>query len=67
MRGGGGYNQGSFVHLPKACGGWVFACINGVGSKNNVLEGVGVGGLSTGGGGSEEWLQARVLCGCEAG
>ena len=25
-----------------------------------------VGG-STEGGGSEEWLQARVLCGCEAG
>ena len=25
VRGGGGYNQGSFVYFAKACGGWVFA------------------------------------------
>ena len=25
VRGGGEYNQGSFVYLAKACGGWVFA------------------------------------------
>jgi len=25
VRGGGDYNQGSFVYLAKACGGWVFA------------------------------------------
>jgi len=30
VRGGGGYNQGSFVYLTKACGGWVFAGVNGV-------------------------------------
>jgi len=29
--GGEGYNQGSFVYLAKACGGWVFAGVNGVG------------------------------------
>jgi len=27
----GGYNQGSFVYLAKACGGWVCAGVNGVG------------------------------------
>ena len=31
VRGGGGYNQGSFVYLVKACGGWVFASVNRVG------------------------------------
>jgi len=31
MRGGGGYNQGSFVYFAKACGGWVCAGVNGVG------------------------------------
>ena len=31
VRGGGGYNQGSFVNLAKACGGWVFAGVNAVG------------------------------------
>jgi len=30
VRGGGGYNQGSFVYFAKACGGWVFAGVNGV-------------------------------------
>jgi len=30
VRGGGGYNQGSFVYLAKACGGWMFADVNGV-------------------------------------
>jgi len=39
VRGGGGHNQGSFVYLVKACGGWVFAGVNGVGS-------VDVGGCS---------------------
>ena len=32
VRGGGGYNQGSFVYLVKACGGWVCASVNRVGS-----------------------------------
>jgi len=31
VREGGGYNQGSFVNLAKACGGWVFAGVNAVG------------------------------------
>ena len=31
VRGGGRYNQGSFVYFAKACGGWVFAGVNGVG------------------------------------
>jgi len=31
VRGRGGYNQGSFVYFAKACGGWVFAGVNGVG------------------------------------
>jgi len=31
VRGGGGYNQGSFVYFAKTCGGWVFAGVNGVG------------------------------------
>ena len=31
VRGGRGYNQGSFVYLAKACGGWVFAGVNEVG------------------------------------
>jgi len=31
VRGGGGYNQGSFVYLAKACDGWMFADVNGVG------------------------------------
>jgi len=31
VRGGEGYNQVSFVNLAKACGGWVFADVNGVG------------------------------------
>ena len=31
VRGGGGYNQGFFVYLAKACGGWVFAGVNEVG------------------------------------
>jgi len=30
VRGKGGYNQGSFVYLTKACGVWVFAYVNGV-------------------------------------
>jgi len=30
VRGGEGYNQGSFVYFAKACGGWVFAGVNGV-------------------------------------
>mmetsp|Transcript_100194 Transcript_100194/g.161533 ORF Transcript_100194/g.161533 Transcript_100194/m.161533 type:complete len:86 (+) Transcript_100194:49-306(+) len=30
VRGRGGYNQGSFVYFAKACGGWVFAGVNGV-------------------------------------
>ena len=31
VRGGGGYNQDSFVYLVKACGGRVFAGVNEVG------------------------------------
>ena len=31
VRGEVGFNQGSFVHLTKACGGWVFVVVNGVG------------------------------------
>ena len=31
VRGGGVYNQGSFVYLAKACGSWVLAGVNGVG------------------------------------
>ena len=31
VKGGGGYNQGSFVFWAKACGGWVFVGVNGVG------------------------------------
>ena len=31
MRGGGGYNQGSFVYFAEVCGGWVFVGVNGVG------------------------------------
>jgi len=31
VRGGGGYNQDSFVYLAKECGGWVFAGVNEVG------------------------------------
>jgi hypothetical protein len=31
VRGGEGYNQGSFVYFDKACGGWMFAGVNGVG------------------------------------
>jgi len=31
VRGGGGYNQGSFVYFSRACGGWVYAGVNGVG------------------------------------
>jgi len=30
VRGGGGYNQDSFVYFAKGCGGWVFAGVNGV-------------------------------------
>jgi len=30
VRGGEGYNQGSFVYFTKACGVWVFAGVNGV-------------------------------------
>jgi len=30
VRRGGGYNQGSCVYFAKACGGWVFAGVNGV-------------------------------------
>ena len=30
VKGGGGYNQDSFVYFAKACGGWVCAGINGV-------------------------------------
>jgi hypothetical protein len=30
VRGGGGYNQGSYVYFAKRCGGWVFAGVNGV-------------------------------------
>ena len=30
VRGGAGHNQGSFVYFAKACGGWVFADVNGV-------------------------------------
>jgi len=36
MRGGEGYNQGSFVYFAKACGGWVFAGVNGVGRMDVV-------------------------------
>jgi len=32
VRGTGGYNQGSFEYFAKACWGWVFAGVNGVGS-----------------------------------
>jgi len=31
VRGGGGYNQGSFIYFAKACVGWVCAGVNGVG------------------------------------
>jgi len=31
VRGGGGYNQDSFVYFSKGCGGWVFAGVDGVG------------------------------------
>jgi len=31
VRGGGGYNQGSFVYFAKGCGDWVRAGVNGVG------------------------------------
>jgi len=30
VRGGGGYNQGSFVYFAKACGGWVIVGVNEV-------------------------------------
>ena len=30
-RGGGGYNQDSFVYFAKVCGGWVCAGVHGVG------------------------------------
>jgi len=90
VRGGGGYNQGSFVYLAKACGGWVFAGVNGqvlvdvpvrtflsescdkprcarrqaVYSPNRLGYEVELRGQ--GGGGSEVWLHARLLCGCKA-
>jgi len=31
VRGAEEYNQGSFVYFDKACGGWMFADVNGVG------------------------------------
>jgi len=31
VRGGEGYNQGSFVYFAEVCGGWVFVGVNGVG------------------------------------
>jgi len=31
VRGGEGYNQGSFVYFAKECGGWMFAGVIGVG------------------------------------
>ena len=31
VRGGEGYNQGSFVYFAEACGGWMFVGVNGVG------------------------------------
>ena len=31
VRGGGGYNQGSFEYFAKGFGGWEFAGVNGVG------------------------------------
>jgi len=46
MRGGGRYNQGSYVHFAKGCGGWVFAGVNGVICVD--LEGSSVLGIRPG-------------------
>jgi len=40
VRGGGGYNQGSYVYFAKVCLGWVFAGVNRVVCV--VLEGLAV-------------------------
>jgi len=56
VRGGEGYNQGSFVYFAKACGGWGTHAMRtlheeanakprvNICAKNDVLEGVGLGG-----------------------
>jgi len=76
VRGGEGYNQGSFVYFSKACGGWgthVMRTLHEANAKpsvnicenKNCVGRCGFGGLdggSTEGGGSEVLLCARVLC-----
>ena len=77
MRGGGEYNQDSFVYVAKACGdveghavlsdGWDKPrCARWQAIYSQNRDDYEVQGYVRRGGGSEMWLHARVLWGCEA-